>query len=544
MANTFFKLDSATVGAGGVSTVVFNNIPQTYNNLVLKVSARSLRASDEDSFGLAPMGNGATKWTLLSSNGSSASTGTSVSLGFGSSFTARIPGANATASTFSNLEITIPDYTSSTQGKSFSVDGTQENNSTTAYTSLLTGYYASTSPITSITMLAGNANLAQYTTITLYGVFNTDVSSAPNAPTIGTATAGASSASITFTGVANAASYTMTSSPGGVTATGSASPITVSGLTAGTPYTFTCKANNPLGSSASSAASNSVTPYALPSSIEVLVVAGGGSGGRSDVGAGGGGAGGLSYQAARSITAGTYTVTVGSGGATTTSSGKGNAGSNSVFDTITSNGGEGGAGRNTTMTSGGCGGGGPAESPNLYGTSNQGSTGGATGFGFRGGTGENSFPYFLNGGGGGTGAVGGNGGASNSGGVGGTGGVGKQYWNNNSSGTNYYGGGGGGGTYSTGGNAAGAGGLGGGGAAGATGSNPGIPGTANTGGGGGGNSSAPSNPADGGAGGSGIVTLRYADTFAAASSTSGSPTINVANGYRTYTWTGSGSITF
>jgi hypothetical protein len=46
------------------------------------------------------------------------------------------------------------------------------------------------------------------------------------------------------------------------------------------------------------------------------------------------------------------------------------------------------------------------------------------------------------------------------------------------------------------------------------------------------------------AGGSGIVIIRYADTYAAASSTTGSPTITTAGGYRVYQWTSSGSITF
>jgi hypothetical protein len=48
----------------------------------------------------------------------------------------------------------------------------------------------------------------------------------------------------------------------------------------------------------------------------------------------------------------------------------------------------------------------------------------------------------------------------------------------------------------------------------------------------------------GGSGGSGTVIIRYADTYAAATSTTGSPTITVAGGYRVYKWTGSGSITF
>ena len=48
----------------------------------------------------------------------------------------------------------------------------------------------------------------------------------------------------------------------------------------------------------------------------------------------------------------------------------------------------------------------------------------------------------------------------------------------------------------------------------------------------------------GAAGGSGIVIIRYADTYPAATSTTGSPTITTAGGYRVYQWTTSGSITF
>jgi hypothetical protein len=94
------------------------------------------------------------------------------------------------------------------------------------------------------------------------------VTTIPQAPTIGTATAtGSSSATVAFTPGGTGGktvTYTATSSPGGFTGTGT-SPITVTGLTAGTAYTFTVTATNANGS-AISAASNSVTPV-LPGYI-------------------------------------------------------------------------------------------------------------------------------------------------------------------------------------------------------------------------------------------------------------------------------------
>jgi hypothetical protein len=95
----------------------------------------------------------------------------------------------------------------------------------------------------------------------------TNVSEAPLAPTIGTATAGNATAGVAFTPPTNTGrpaitGYAATSSPGGLTGTGASSPITVSGLTNGTTYTFTVTATNSEGTGPASAASNPVTPSA------------------------------------------------------------------------------------------------------------------------------------------------------------------------------------------------------------------------------------------------------------------------------------------
>lgn len=89
---------------------------------------------------------------------------------------------------------------------------------------------------------------------------------APEAPTIGSASAGNARCVVTFTANGNGGSvitgYTATSSPGSITGTGSSSPITVTGLTNGTGYTFTVTATNTEGTSSASSASNSCTPAA------------------------------------------------------------------------------------------------------------------------------------------------------------------------------------------------------------------------------------------------------------------------------------------
>jgi hypothetical protein len=253
--------------------------------------------------------------------------------------------------------------------------------------------------------------------------------------------------------------------------------------------------------------------------VEVLVVAGGGSGAAgwgNGGGMGGGGAGGLLYASSFGVSQGTgITVTIGAGGAGTTGttqSGRngtlrGNPGSNTTFGGLTAIGGGGGAGDGATANTikGGSGGGGGYQAilTGGIGTPGQGNNGGDH-------SNANGYPgNYCGGGGGGAGAVGTPGTTA-----GGNGGVGLPY--SISGFSTYYAGGGGGGTYTTTGpGGAGIGGLGGGGNGGLGTTNPGQNGiagvnfTGGAGGAGGCPASSPNIGGNGGAGGNGIVIVRY-----------------------------------
>jgi hypothetical protein len=272
------------------------------------------------------------------------------------------------------------------------------------------------------------------------------------------------------------------------------------------------------------ALSNSITfpNSGSPTAVDYLVIGGGGGGGGFAY-AGGGGAGGY-LTGSTAVTAGAaYVVTVGAGGSGGVSTQDGFNGSNSVFGALTAIGGGGGGGFNAGKAgkNGGSGGGSnyQSNSPGL-GTAGQGNNGGS---GFSGG----------GGGGGGAGAAG----SGSSGLNGGAGGAGLSSSITGTAVTRA--GGGGGGAIDPSG-ASGAAGSGGGGIGGnGSGSVDGGNGVANTGGGGGG--AAYLGSKNGGNGGSGVVIIRYPDTFADLGTIGGGLTYTrtTTGGYKIYTFTAS-----
>lgn len=154
--------------SGSANTINFNNIPQGFTDLLLKVSARDT-ASVAVGQCRFDCNNGANADMIrLVGNGSTASSNKTPS----SSYSFAVNSGNQTSNTFSNTEMYIANYTT-TNKKQIIVDTVAENNGTTAYLELDALYYDNGSnPITSLSLFIGaqGGNFATNSTFSLYGI--------------------------------------------------------------------------------------------------------------------------------------------------------------------------------------------------------------------------------------------------------------------------------------------------------------------------------------------------------------------------------------
>lgn len=437
-----------------------------------------------------------------------------------------------------------------TGGKAAGFTATQSSQSVTS----------TSSPI----LLTINGNPGSYSfTGTAYNGFGTSpaaetvtqsLTSVPQAPTIGTATAGNGSISLTFTANNNGgtAITNYKYSLDGTTYTAlspanTSSPVTIPGLTNGTSYTVRLRAVNTNGDSLPSSASNSATPTAT-FNVEYLVVAGGGGGGSANdqnSTAGGGGAGGYRTNidgTPLSIGSGTaYDVEIGAGGTGGVfGTPKGTNGGNSRFHTIYSSGGGAGGGPEAVAGNNGGSGGGKGHGAGSPGSGNAGGYSPVEGYAGGNGSGDGA------GGGGGASAAAADATSQFTNGTGGAGSNSVSSWATiTSSGDGgYFAGGGGGGSYNAS-NNTGTGGAGGGGN-GKSRAGTGGAGTANTGGGGGASGGGSGTQGSGGGnGGSGIVIIKYPDNKTGTFSGGLTQTTYTSGGFKyTKITAGTGTVTF
>jgi hypothetical protein len=164
-------IETKTLGTAAAS-IEFTSIPQDATDLLLTISARSASNFARNDITI----------TINNDTGSNYSYRRIIGYdsgqvaGDGSSGTptqtraVSITGNGATANTFSNSAIYFPDYTSTTS-KSFSIETTAENNSSTDYIMGIFYYrYTTTAGITSIKMEPDSFNFLANSTFSLYSI--------------------------------------------------------------------------------------------------------------------------------------------------------------------------------------------------------------------------------------------------------------------------------------------------------------------------------------------------------------------------------------
>jgi hypothetical protein len=163
-----------TVGAGGASSITFNNIPQTFTDLVLLISARNNNASGDGTGTYIRFNGNSSGYSYTGFLGDS---GTVVSART-SSTTEMLAGesgqTNLTAGVFGNSQITIPNYTAATFKQVIS-DGVNENNGVNNLQRVYAGLWQNTSPITSLSVFYNSLLFTQYSTFSLYGVLQAGI---------------------------------------------------------------------------------------------------------------------------------------------------------------------------------------------------------------------------------------------------------------------------------------------------------------------------------------------------------------------------------
>jgi hypothetical protein len=174
MPVTYKLIQSVTVGAGGAANITFSSIPSTYTDLVIKLSTRGSRT--DQAFDILTFnfnGDSSTVYSYRNVTGLNAAAGSLNGSGGGSILAAAYNDTNlATASTFGNGEIYIPNYTSA-NFKSISADSVSETNAANgAIVALGAGLFSKTTAISSITFAQGSGNIVQHSTATLYGIKN------------------------------------------------------------------------------------------------------------------------------------------------------------------------------------------------------------------------------------------------------------------------------------------------------------------------------------------------------------------------------------
>jgi hypothetical protein len=170
-------LASSTVGSGGTASITLGSggtIPQTYTDLLVRISGRSTSANGGYQVALYVKPNNATstyasRWMQAEGTATVNSSSSAYFNNTGVANAGNIVPSDWTGSYFSVNELYIPNYRGS-QNKTMMVASYAGNNATTASTFFGGNIWASTAAITSLVFVPSHGSIAEFSTIYLYGI--------------------------------------------------------------------------------------------------------------------------------------------------------------------------------------------------------------------------------------------------------------------------------------------------------------------------------------------------------------------------------------
>jgi hypothetical protein len=174
MPSSVFKIANTTLSAA-TSAVEFTSIPSTYNDLMIKIVCRTTASNDNEYFDLRMNNDSNSVYYKYTNYSNGNSFGSQVWANQTSMYVYQVVGDTAIASSFSNHELYIPNYTLSTNKAvledSCSLDDDTTSNSIRMVTTSSMLWRPSTpAAITSLKFTTASGNFKIGSTITLYGV--------------------------------------------------------------------------------------------------------------------------------------------------------------------------------------------------------------------------------------------------------------------------------------------------------------------------------------------------------------------------------------
>jgi hypothetical protein len=171
MASTY-TLISSTVLSSTTTTVTFSSIPQTYTDLVLRLSTRETPAGPTTTFYLRFNGTTSGYSDTYISTAAVTPPFSARNTGGAAFEIAADPAATATSNTFGSTEIYIPNYAGSTYKpvSAFSVSENNTSTSTDTDVRIDASLYSNTAAITTIAVVG--ASFVAGSSFYLYGIKN------------------------------------------------------------------------------------------------------------------------------------------------------------------------------------------------------------------------------------------------------------------------------------------------------------------------------------------------------------------------------------